>query len=392
MENEMRLYPVGVVQSELKKPINPVHGEDLGVAERITNARALHQKLKTLVAELVIDPDFEGILEGIEDFSHILVLYWPHLLPARSRGLRQVHPMGRKDLPRVGIFATCSPARPNPVLVSAAELLERDGNVLRVKGLDALDGSLIIDIKPYEPGYYGVKNPTLPAWLNQVHAEIENDPGNDRRGEPVPPDPPTVSAEKVLESAEFKKCADFHGHICPGLSIGFRAAKEAMARLAEQRSEDEEIVAIVETDACSADAVQVLTGCTFGKGNFIYKDYGKMVLTLLSRHTGKGVRVAMAADVTGPSEEHLRLMKRVRSGEADDAQRERFRRLHRQRSCDILEMPVAALFTVTPVEMALPSPAAMAPSEPCQRCGEPTMGTKLELVGNQKICRDCVES
>jgi len=70
-----------------------------------------------------------------------------------------------------------------------------------------------------------------------------------------------------MQSDDFKRCVEFHGHICPGLSIGYRAALAGMDRLNEERAPDEEIVAIVETDACSADAVQVLTGCTFGKGS-----------------------------------------------------------------------------------------------------------------------------
>ena len=101
-----------------------------------------------------------------------------------------------------------------------------------------------------------------------------------------------MNAQQIRASEDFQRCADFHGHICPGLSIGYKATKAAMHFLQQQqRAEDEELVAIVETDACSADAVQVLTGCTFGKGNFIYKDYGKMALTLMDRKTGKGVRV-----------------------------------------------------------------------------------------------------
>ena len=102
-----------------------------------------------------------------------------------------------------------------------------------------------------------------------------------------------MDAKQVRNSDAFKRCIDFHGHICPGVSIGFRATQVAMQRLSEGRAQDEEMVAIVETDACSSDAVQVLTGCTFGKGNFIYKDHGKMALTLMSRKSGKGVRVVM---------------------------------------------------------------------------------------------------
>lgn len=200
-----------------------------------------------------------------------------------------------------------------------------------------------------------------------------------------------MNASEILESEDFKKCAAFHGHICPGLSMGYRAAKEAMARLSETRSEDEEVVAIVETDACSADAIQVLTGCTFGKGNFIYKDYGKMALTLLSRNSGKGVRVVLRHGALKPDEAHMSLLKKVISGQADEAEKKQFQTLHQKRSCDVLEMPTKLLFSVRPVEMQLPEMAAIAPSEPCDRCGEPTMRTKLEIANGRKVCRGCAE-
>ena len=75
--------------------------------------------------------------------------------------------------------------------------------------------------------------------------------------------------DKVISSSrDFKKCVEFHGHTCPGLAIGFRAARTLMERLGARKAPDEELVAIVETDACGADAIQVMTGCTFGKGNF----------------------------------------------------------------------------------------------------------------------------
>ena len=200
-----------------------------------------------------------------------------------------------------------------------------------------------------------------------------------------------MNASAILESEEFKKCESFHGHICPGLSIGYRVAKEAMAQLSEFRSEDEEIVAIVETDACSADAVQVLTGCTFGKGNFIYKDYGKMALTLLSRKSGKGVRVAMRDGAFNPDEVHMSLLKKVMAGEANEMEKKQFQTLHLKRSCDVLEMPTELLFNITAVEMPIPENAAIEPSEPCTRCGEPTMRTKLEIANGKMVCRGCVD-
>ena len=84
-----------------------------------------------------------------------------------------------------------------------------------------------------------------------------------------------MKQDEIFTHEDFKRCADFHGHICPGLSIGYRAAKAGLDWLNEHRATDEEIVAIVETDACGADAVQVISGCTFGKGNFIFMEPSK---------------------------------------------------------------------------------------------------------------------
>jgi len=124
---------------------------------------------------LIIDPRWEELLDGIEDFSHILVLYWPHLIDPERRNLRKVHPMGRKDLPFKGIFATCSPARPNPVLVSAVPLIARKANVLSVKGLEALEGSPIVDVKPYSESYLRVDNLNVADWMEKIHRELESD-------------------------------------------------------------------------------------------------------------------------------------------------------------------------------------------------------------------------
>ena len=200
-----------------------------------------------------------------------------------------------------------------------------------------------------------------------------------------------MNAKRIMDSERFQKCADFHGHICPGLSIGYKAASAAMGWLKENRSMDEEIVAIVETDACSADAIQVLTGCTFGKGNFIYKDYGKMVLTLLSRQSGEGVRVAMRSGVFAIDENHQNLLKKVMDGSADEDESKRFQDLHFKRACDVLEMPEEDLFTIKSVKMELPSKAKVEPSEACALCGEPTMRTKMQPSDNGLICRGCAE-
>jgi formylmethanofuran dehydrogenase subunit E len=194
-----------------------------------------------------------------------------------------------------------------------------------------------------------------------------------------------------FQAEDFKKCADFHGHICPGLSIGYRASQRAMEWLRENRAEDEEIVAIIETNACGADAVQVLTGCTFGKGNLIFKDHGKQVLTLLSRKSGDGVRVALKADALELNEEHRQLMVRIQKGDATDIEKKRFQELHLMRSRNIMENTEEALFDVREIHENLPPRAQIEPSISCDRCGEPTMASKLSAKDGMQLCGGCLE-
>jgi tRNA (adenine37-N6)-methyltransferase len=170
---EMLLTPIGMVKSDIKTPMLTAGNSDLELQDRMEQIREYQRKVQACVCELTIFPQWEELLDGIEGFSHVLVLYWPHLIDPERRTLRKVHPMGRKDLSRQGIFATCSPARPNPVLVSAVPLLERHGNILKVRGLEAVDGSPVIDIKPYATYYYGAENATVPEWMAQLRREME---------------------------------------------------------------------------------------------------------------------------------------------------------------------------------------------------------------------------
>ncbi len=174
IKNKMILKSIGIIHSELKRPTHQPD-KDIDPMEKIKQIRIHHHQVKKIVSEIEIDPAFEELLEGIEDFSHILVLYWPHLISEDERTMRQVHPMGRKDLPKKGIFATRSPVRPNPVLVSSVKLLERKKNLLKVQGLEAIDQSPVIDIKPVVRERYSIENLKLPEWLLRAHRELESD-------------------------------------------------------------------------------------------------------------------------------------------------------------------------------------------------------------------------
>jgi formylmethanofuran dehydrogenase subunit E len=198
-----------------------------------------------------------------------------------------------------------------------------------------------------------------------------------------------MNAEEIIASDDFRNCRDFHGHICPGLALGFVAGKSALKWIRENRAQDEEIVAIVENDSCFVDAIQVLTGCTFGKGNLVYKDYGKMAVTLLSRITGKGIRLSLRPGAFAPDQEHMALLQKVMQGVADEQERKRFQERHHQRACDVLETPDERLFFITPVDGNVPEKARIGPSRPCDVCAEPTMASKLVEVDGKRVCRAC---
>ncbi len=188
---------------------------------------------------------------------------------------------------------------------------------------------------------------------------------------------------------DFKRCASFHGHICPGLAIGFQAARVLMQRLAVQRAEDEELVALVENDACGADAIQVMTGCTFGKGNFIFKNYGKHAFALVSRKRGKAVRACLRPDALEPDPEHPSLMKKVQNEEASPEEVARFRELHRERTHKVLEADAESLFKIEEISPDIPPKARVTESGICDLCGEPTKIDLLREINGRKFCIPC---
>ncbi|EAX48409.1 formylmethanofuran dehydrogenase, subunit E region [Thermosinus carboxydivorans Nor1] len=190
---------------------------------------------------------------------------------------------------------------------------------------------------------------------------------------------------------DLQKAIDFHGHFCPGLAIGYRAAKAAMEKLQVERAEDEELVAIVETDACGIDAVQSLLGCTMGKGNLIYKDYGKQVYTIVSRKQNKAVRVAMRANVFPQSPAQEKLRSAVFSGQATEEERKEFQKMQQAKIKQLLTTDTDTLFKVEFVEMPLPQPAKIFRSVTCDYCGEPVMEPRARIKDGKIACLPCNE-
>ena len=125
-----------------------------------------------VISEVELDAHWTEGLDGLAEFSHIWVITWLDRLPAEERGGRlHVHPQRRQDLPAVGLFATRSPRRPNPIGLTAVELLGIRGNVLTVKGLDMLDGTPVLDIKPYLAQGDRKSGTRSPGWIRRLWRE-----------------------------------------------------------------------------------------------------------------------------------------------------------------------------------------------------------------------------
>jgi tRNA (adenine37-N6)-methyltransferase len=127
-------------------------------------------KDKNRTSQLVIIKELTTALDGVADFSHLFVLFWLHKTPAKQRKFLKVHPRHRKDLPLLGIFATRTMTRPNPVGLTLVELVKVEGNVLTVRGLDAFDGTPILDIKPFD-SWDIAETTKVPEWWTKLKKE-----------------------------------------------------------------------------------------------------------------------------------------------------------------------------------------------------------------------------
>jgi formylmethanofuran dehydrogenase subunit E len=195
-----------------------------------------------------------------------------------------------------------------------------------------------------------------------------------------------------MKPQELAAVVQFHGHFCPGLAIGVRAAELALREIGPH-ADDEEVVAIVETDMCAVDAIQFMTGCTFGKGNLIHLDYGKNAFTFIRRSDGKAIRLVLQPQSWGESNGgHHELTARIQSGKASPEEHERFQDLFRQRGQAILDLPLETLFEVQTVEPRIPVKARVRESIQCEACGEMVMETRIRLMGGRKLCIPCFEA
>ena len=183
---------------------------------------------------------------------------------------------------------------------------------------------------------------------------------------------------------------EFHGHTCPGLAYGCRVSFAALRELG-QRAEDEEIVAVVENDSCSVDAIQVMTGCTFGKGNFIFRNYGKQVYTFLKRPSGEGVRIAVKYRPSEESEEEKGAWMRFSSGDGSDDVLKTMAGRKAKKINYILNAPDGEILEIERVRMPLPDKATIYQSLKCSICKEKVMEPMARMLNGRIVCIPCME-
>ncbi len=186
------------------------------------------------------------------------------------------------------------------------------------------------------------------------------------------------------------KTIAFHGHSCPGLVIGIRAAELALKRLGYAEGKD--LVAVVETDMCGVDAIQFLTGCTFGKGNLIHKDYGKMAFSFYDRSKDMGFRVLLRPDISGDLGPELRsLMRKVEDGTANEEEHARLKNLRGELQERYMNVDLEEMFIVTEPSFPVPKPGRILQSLRCEACGEMTMESRTRRFGGKTLCLPCFE-
>lgn len=172
----------------------------------------------------------------------------------------------------------------------------------------------------------------------------------------------------MLDTASWEKVAAFHGHVCPGLAIGFKAAEAAIDELGlSWPSIDEEIVCITENDACGVDAIQALLSCTYGKGNLIPHLRGKQAFTFYDRNTRKGVRVVLTAE------------------NSENLDKQGFMEY-------LLSRPYTELFSIQHIDKVAPEKARIFASQTCSVCGEKTAEYALRFQNGKPVCIDCYDA
>lgn len=194
----------------------------------------------------------------------------------------------------------------------------------------------------------------------------------------------------TLTQEQINRAVDFHGHECPGLWIGLRAAELCLRDLGH--NDDQPVIAVVETDMCGVDAIQALTGCTLGKGNLIHRDLGKTVFSFYRQSDGKALRAVFQRGTMGREGKELRsVMKRIVSGQGTEEDKKQAQKLKDGSRKKIFEARLEDLFVLAEPLYPAPRPARIMDSISCSMCMEETMESRTRRFDGRIYCIPCFE-
>ena len=189
----------------------------------------------------------------------------------------------------------------------------------------------------------------------------------------------------------YTEAVEFHGHSCPGLALGYRAAQYAMDTLWAGRSDDEDLVCIVENDACGIDAIQVIAGCSAGKGNLILRNLGKHAYTFIDRRYNRAIRIVQRPEAVTQRIDPVAatLRPKVMGGTATPAEVKDFQARQAVIIDSILAMPFEDLFIVKEIKPEVPEKARVFRSVPCAQCGEMVAEHRARVKDGKFVCIPC---
>jgi len=350
-----QIKQIGIIHSEFSEPADPFK---------------MREKESTIE---IFDEFIEG-LHRLEESDYIQVVFDFHRAKEYELITRTYDGSVR------GVFASRSPRRPSSLGITAVKLLEKKDKMLRVSGLDAIDGTPVLDIKPHA---------SMMNEMDQNEAQLSQRKKNPRW------DLITKIRNEKLEEL-LLQAGELHGHFCPGLALGVMAGVYLMNSMRGYFSDGlENLLAFVETNSCFSDGVQYITGCTFGNNALIYRDYGKTAVTL-SKRDGAGLRVALKAD----SQSHFDTLnpkftelfeKVITNRQGTEEDRRLFMQESQKLSFLVLQLKMDELFTIAEMESKIPSFAPIEKSIICEQCKESVMSSRIREKDGKKLCIPCAK-
>ena len=352
--------------------------QKIGYVESSFNEKADPFLMKEKESLIVIDKKFEEGLYDIESNKYLQILFHFHL--SESYNLKGRWYFGDEK----GVFASRSPNRPGAVGVTTVKLLERKGNILKVKGLDAVNGTPVIDIKPFMPHQ--------DSDFSDSNETLKRNP----RAFIIPLLKNMKTEELFLESGKL------HGHYCPGLAMGVMAAVEGLNRLSlmcnlpvsvlNSSEGMEDVLSIIEINSCFADGIQFVSGCTVGNNGLIFRDYGKTAVTFCLRD-GRGIRVAS----NGKFHEQLYKLEPgfrplfdevIKNHSRNPEKLKDYKKTAMTAGLKMCRVLPDEVFNISEVSVELPDYAPIKNSLLCSVCGESIMESK-EHSADPVLCVPC---